>query len=74
MQKLVLEIPENKYQFFMELLSNFDFVKITKSNPPKLSGKQKVFVDDLKKSLNEVELHRKGKIKLQTAKEFLNEL
>jgi hypothetical protein len=74
MQKIVLEIPENKFQFIMELLSNFEYVKVAQSKPSKLSAKQKEFVDDLKQSLNEVELHRQGKIKLKTAREFLNEL
>lgn len=74
MQKLILEIPENKYQFFLELLSNFDYVRIAEIKPHKLSSKQKEFVDDLKQSIKEVELHRQGKIKLQTAREFLNEL
>jgi hypothetical protein len=40
----------------------------------KLSSKQIEFVDDLRDSLNEVEQHRQGKIKLQSAKDFLNEL
>ena len=53
----------------MELVNNLGF-----KNVEKLSDKQKEFVDDLKSSLNEVELHRQGKIKLQSAKDFLNEL
>jgi hypothetical protein len=46
MQKLILEIPENKFQFIMELLSNFEYVKIAESKPHKISSKQKEFVDD----------------------------
>ena len=74
MKQIVLNIPDNKFQFFLELLSNFDYIKIAESKTPKLSAKQKEFVEDLKESLKEVELHRQGKIKLQTAREFLNEL
>lgn len=76
MKQVVINIQENKYQFFMELLNNFDFVKVSdnKSKPVIISAKQKQFVDDLKHSLNEVELHRQGKIKLQSARDFLNEL
>jgi len=40
----------------------------------RLTKEQKEFTDDLKSSLKEVELHRKGKIKLQPARDFLNEL
>ena len=30
--KLVLEIPDNKVAFFMELIQNLSFVKITKTD------------------------------------------
>jgi hypothetical protein len=69
MQRVVLDIPDNKINFFMELVNNLGFKKVQK-----LTNKQKEFVDDLKNSLNEVELHRQGKIKLQPARDFLNEL
>lgn len=69
MQRIVIDIPDNKINFFMELVNNLGFKKVER-----LSKKQKEFVDDLKNSLNEVELHRQGKVKLQSAKDFLNEL
>jgi hypothetical protein len=69
MQRVVLDIPDNKINFFMELISNLGFKKVKR-----LSNEQKEFVDDLKDSLNEVELHRQGKIKLQPARDFLHEL
>jgi len=69
MQRVVLDIPDNKINFFMELISNLGFKKVKR-----LSSEQKEFVDDLKDSLNEVELHRQGKIKLQPARDFLHEL
>lgn len=69
MQRVVLDIPDNKINFFMELVSNLGIKKVQR-----LNSKQKEFVDDLKNSLNEVELHRQGKIKLQSARDFLNEL
>ena len=69
MQKIIIEIPDNKINFFLELAHNLGFKKIER-----LTKKQAEFVDELKESLNEVELHRQGKIKLQSAKDFLNEL
>jgi hypothetical protein len=69
MQRVVLDIPDNKINFFMELVNNLGIKKVQR-----LTSKQKEFVDDLKDSLNEVELHRQGKIKLQSARDFLNEL
>jgi hypothetical protein len=69
MQRVILDIPDNKINFFLELAKNLGFKKVQR-----LSKEQKEFVDDLKDSLNEVELHRLGKIKLQPARDFLNEL
>ena len=69
MQQVVIDIPDNKINFFMELVKNLGFEKVKK-----LSKEQKEFVEDLKQSLKEVEQHRKGIIKLQSAKDFLNEL
>jgi hypothetical protein len=69
MQRVVLDIPDNKISFFMELVNNLGFKKVKR-----LSKEQKEFIDDLKDSLNEVELHRQGKIKLQPARDFLNEI
>ena len=69
MQRVVLDIPDNKINFFMELVNNLGFKKVKR-----LSKEQKEFVDDLQDSLNEVELHRQGKIKLQPVRDFLNEL
>jgi hypothetical protein len=69
MQRVVIDIPDNKFNFFMELVNNLGF-----KNVKKLSIQQKEFVDDLQHSLKQVKHHRKGKIKLQSAREFLNEL
>jgi hypothetical protein len=69
MQRLILDIPDNKIDFFMELINNLGIKKVKR-----LTGKQKEFVDDLKHSLEEVEQQRQGKIQLQPARDFLNEL
>jgi hypothetical protein len=69
MERVMIDIPDNKINFFMELVNNLGFKKVKR-----LSKKKKEFVDDLKHSLNEVEQHMQGKIKLQQAREFLNEL
>jgi len=65
----VIDLPESKVDFFMELIKNLGIKKVHK-----LSMKQKRFVDDLSHSLNQVQQHQEGKIKLQSAEEFLNEL
>ena len=72
MKQVVLNIPDNKYPFFMELVKSLGFVKVT--SEPKLTKKQHEFVDDLQNSLHQVKLMQEGKIEKQSAEDFLNEL
>jgi hypothetical protein len=67
--KLLLEINDNKAAFFMEILKNFSFVKITQLTEAKAG-----FLLDLKDSVDEIRLAKQGKIKLQSAKDLLDEL
>jgi hypothetical protein len=69
MQRIVIDIPDNKLQFFLELVKNLGFKKVKR-----LSKEQKDFVDDLQHSLKQVKQHREGKIKLQPARDFIDEL
>ena len=69
MQRVVIDIPDNKLNFFLELIKNLGFKKVKR-----LTVEEKAFVDDLKHSLGEVEQHMKGNIELQTARDFINEL
>lgn len=73
-QILVKNIPENKLGFFLELVRNLGFTPEIKNGGKKLTRKQQQFVDGLKDSLNEVEQHVQGKIKLKSADQLLNEL
>ena len=80
---------ESKIDFLLTLLSEFKFVEILSSSNGSANGKlknhtapkqkkltadQQKFVDGLREALEEVKLHRQGKIKLQSAREFLAEL
>jgi hypothetical protein len=79
---------ESKVDFLLQLLHEFKFVEITPLIKPKTNenatknGKikhkptpeQLQFIDDIREGLKEVELHRQGKIKLQTLQELLTEL
>jgi hypothetical protein len=69
MQRVVIDVPDNKFSFFMELVENLGFKKVKK-----ISKEQKQFVDDLQHSLEQVKQHQEGKIKLQSARDFLDEL
>lgn len=67
--KLLLDIKDNKAEFILELLKNFSFVKTETISPQKAR-----FLKELKGSVEEVKLAKQGKIKLQSARDFLNEL
>ena len=69
MQRVVIDIPDNKIGFFMELVNNLGFKKVKR-----ISKEQKQFIDDLQHSLEQVKQHQEGKINLQSAKDFLDEL
>jgi hypothetical protein len=72
MKQVVLNIPDDKYPFFMELVKNLGFVKVPEEI--KLDKKQKEFVEGTKNSIEQVEQHLKGEIKLKTADQLYNEL
>ena len=67
--KLLLDIKDSKADFIVELLNNFSFVKTQSLTPAKAK-----FLKELKDSVDEVRLAKEGKLKLQSARDFLNEL
>ena len=67
--KLLLEINDSQAAFFMEMLKNFSFVKTTQLTEAKAD-----LLKDLKDSVDEIRLAKQGKIKLQSAKDLLDEL
>ena len=72
MKQVVLNVPDNKYPFFMELVKSLGFVKVPAE--VEVTKNQQDFVDGTKKSLEQVEQHLKGEIKLKTVDQLLNEL
>ncbi len=67
--KLLLDIKDSKADFMMELLKSFSFVKTESLTPAKAQ-----FLRELKGSVEEVAMAKGGKIKLESARDFLNEL
>jgi hypothetical protein len=79
---------ESKVDFLLQLLNEFKFVEVSPLSKQKTNGnatksgkvkhkptpEQLQFIDDIREGLKEVELHRKGEIKLQTLQEFLDEV
>ncbi len=69
MKQVVLQIQDDKYPFFMELLKNFDFVNVQDE-----SGAKQQLIRQIAESMNSAILASKGKIKSRPAKDFLNEI
>lgn len=68
MTQITLHIKDNKVPFFMELIKNFDFIKID-DYPTREEVKE-----NIREGLKELQLVGQGKLKSRPAKEFLNEL
>lgn len=67
--KVLLDIRDDKALFFMEVLKNFSYVK---AKP--ISEAKGQLIEDIREAAREVKLAKEGKIKLQSAKDFLREL
>lgn len=67
--KVLLDIKDEKANFFMELLKNFSYVKAK----PLTNYKVEVF-EGLQEAIEEVNLIKEGKVKGISARELLNEL
>jgi hypothetical protein len=67
--KLLLEIPDNKASFFMELLKNFSFVKAKTLTPHRAK-----ILEDVKEAVEEMKLVKAGKMEARNAEELFNEL
>lgn len=67
--KLIIDIKDSKAEFFMELISSFKFIKATP-----ISDKKAEAIKGFKQAINDVKLHKQGKLKLKSADDLLNEL
>jgi hypothetical protein len=68
--KVLVDIrKESKVPFIMEFLGSQSYIK-TKT----FSKEGAELLEDLKEAMNEVKLHKQGKLKLKSAKALLNEL
>ena len=71
-QQVVLNVATRKYDFFMELLKNFDFVKVAQEE---LDGdSREEIIAKLKDAAEDLKLIKAGKLKGRPARELLNEL
>ena len=67
--KVILDIPDNKASFFLELLKNFSFIKAKTITPTKAE-----LIEDIKQAVDNLNLVKQGKMQVRPAKDLLNEL
>lgn len=71
--KVTLDINDSKAAAFLNFVKSLDFIHIQSKEDYEEPTKQEI-LDSIKQGMKEVQLHREGKIKLQSARDFLNEL
>jgi len=79
---LIVTVPDDRVAFVKKLLRelNLSVKPAAKAKPAagvkprQYTPEQQEWIDDFREALHEVELHQQGKIKLQDARDFLNEL
>ena len=69
MKQVTLNIKDGKFQFFMELVKNFDFVQVDSDGDSK-----EEIIDNLKQGFKEMKLYKEGKMEGTPLKDLLNEL
>jgi hypothetical protein len=68
--KVLVDIPDNKADFGLEVLRNLVFVK--KASP--ISGEKSILIEEIKEAVEELNLIKAGKKQARNAEDFLNEL
>ena len=71
-QRLILNVASCKYDFFMELVKNLDFVEVQEEETDGDSREE--IIAKLKLAANDLKLIKAGKLKGRPARELLNEL
>lgn len=73
MEHLILNIKnKNKLPFLKELLRHMEFVEVVESK--NFTAKEKKILSGLEEAVAQVNLHKKGKVKLKTIQQVLDEL
>ena len=73
MEQLILNIKnKKKLSFIRELLGQLEFVEVIE--PLKFTSKEKQILADIETSVDQINLHKKGKLKLKTIQQVLNDL
>jgi hypothetical protein len=71
MKRIWLQVQDDKYKFFLELLNNLGFVKIEEDE--KEEDTREEIIANLTQAFKDIKLYKEGKLKTTPVQEFLNE-
>jgi hypothetical protein len=71
--KVIIDINDNKAAAFLNFIKSLDFIRVYSKEEYEEPTKQEI-LDSIKQGIKEAQLHQEGKIKLQSARDFLDEL
>ena len=72
MKHITVDIPDDKYMFFLELINNLGFLSKPK-NDDQAENENSLF-DSLQQGFKELELAKEGKLETRSLKDFLDEV
>lgn len=67
--RVLLDIPDNKASSIMDVLKSISYIK-TKT----ISEEKATLIEEIKEAVENLNLAKKGKLKLKTARDLYNEL
>lgn len=67
--RVILDIKDNKALHLLEVLKGLSYVKTTP-----LTNEKELLVEEIKEAVRNVNLAKKGKLKLKSARDLYNEL
>lgn len=77
MKQVTINVPENKFAFFMKLMKSLNFVKVVepaKSAEEQLTPGQREIWKNVKQGFVELKMVEEGKLKDRPLQELLDEL
>ncbi len=72
MKEVTVQIPDKKYEMFLELMKSLSFVKKVKTSDDEPTKEE--ILDGIRQAVKEVNLIKQGKMKGRPVQELLDEL
>lgn len=76
MRQITIQVPDQQYEFFMQLVRNLKFVKVKQESPleAQLTPSQKKTWKNIKQGFEELKQVEEGKMTTRSLKQVLDEL